>query len=305
MIKIIESLGYGAKREEEVTEDREKEEREKEIRKLRLTLTASIILSAPLLLGMILSMIGINISFLHNAYFQLIIATPIQFIIGYRFYKHAFYALRSKSANMDVLIAMGTSAAYFFSLYNVFFEPEKMGGMKDLYFEAAAVIITLILLGKYLEAVAKGKTSEAIKKLMGLQAKTARVVRNGIEEDIEKNYELFPRLKERYNQQAGTLSGGEQQMLAIARALMSRPKLLLLDEPSMGLAPVIVERIYENILKIRKQGVTMMLVEQNANLALTISDYAYIIANGEIRLEGSTEELLKKENLISTYLGTN
>lgn len=127
--------------------------------------------------------------------------------------------------------------------------------------------------------------------------------KNGIEEDIEKYYELFPRLKERYKQQAGTLSGGEQQMLAIARALMSKPKLLLLDEPSMGLAPVIVERIYENILQIRNQGVTMMLVEQNANIALTISDYAYIIANGQIRLEGDTEELLKKENFVTSYLG--
>ena len=184
MIKVIQALGYGAEKAEEVTHDREKEQREKEIKKLRLTLVISIILSSPLVLAMILAILAIDVPSLHNPYFQLILATPIQFVIGFRFYKHAFYALRSKSSNMDVLIAMGTSAAYFLSVYNVFFQPAKMGGMKDLYFEAAAVIITLILLGKYLEAVAKGKTSEAIKKLMGLQAKTARVIRNNSEEDI-------------------------------------------------------------------------------------------------------------------------
>lgn len=184
MLKAVQALGYGAEKAEEVSRDREKEQREKEIKSLKITLIISIILSSPLVLAMLLSLVGIDVPFLHNGYFQLIIATPIQFIIGFRFYKHAFYALRSKSSNMDVLISMGTSAAYFFSLYNVFFQPEKMGGMKDLYFEAAAVIITLILLGKYLEAVAKGKTSDAIKKLMGLQAKTARVIRNNVEENI-------------------------------------------------------------------------------------------------------------------------
>jgi Cu+-exporting ATPase len=182
--ETVRKLGYGVIREEDVVEDREKAAREKEIKKLRLTLIFSIILSAPLVLAMVLSLLGIDVPFLHNAYLQLAIATPIQFIIGYRFYKHAFLALRAGSSNMDVLISLGTSAAYFYSLYNVFFEPAKMGGMKDLYFEAAAVIITLILLGKYLEAVAKGKTSEAIKKLMGLQAKTARVIRNGEELDV-------------------------------------------------------------------------------------------------------------------------
>lgn len=184
MIKAVQALGYDAEKAEEVTRDREKEQREKEIRKLKITLIISVILSSPLVAAMILSLLRIDVPYLHNPYFQLAIATPIQFIIGFRFYKHAFYALRTRSANMDVLISMGTSAAYFFSLYNVFYEPAKMGGMKDLYFEAAAVIITLILLGKYLEAVAKGKTSEAIKKLMGLQAKTARVIRNNVEEDI-------------------------------------------------------------------------------------------------------------------------
>lgn len=184
MIKAVEAIGYGAEKAEEVMQDHEKEQREKEIKKLRWTLVISAILSSPLVVAMLLSLLGIDVPFLHDPYFQLIIATPVQFIIGYRFYKHAFLALRSGSANMDVLISMGTSAAYFYSLYNVFFQPAKMSGMKDLYFEAAAVIITLILLGKYLEAVAKGKTSEAIKKLMGLQAKTARVIRNGSEEDI-------------------------------------------------------------------------------------------------------------------------
>jgi len=187
IIKTIQALGYGAERAEEVNQDKEKELREKEIKTLKITLIISAVLSAPLVLAMILAIIHLDypmFSFLHNPYFQLIVATPVQFIIGFRFYKHAYYALRSKSANMDVLISMGTSAAFFFSLYNVFFEEVQQGMMKNLYFEAAAVIITLILLGKYLEAVAKGKTSEAIKKLMGLQAKTARVIRNGTEEDI-------------------------------------------------------------------------------------------------------------------------
>jgi len=184
LIKAVQLLGYGAEKVEEITRDHEKDQREKEISRLRITLVISAVLSSPLIAAMLLALLQIDVPYLHNAYFQLILATPIQFVIGFRFYKHAFYALRSRSANMDVLIAMGTSAAYFFSVYNVFYQTVQIGGMKDLYFEAAAVIITLILLGKYLEVVAKGKTSEAIKKLLGLQAKTARVVRNGIEEDI-------------------------------------------------------------------------------------------------------------------------
>ena len=187
MLKAVQSLGYGAELAENVAQDKEKELREKEIRSLKISLVISAVVSSPLLLAMALGMLGMDIpllNFLHNEYFQLAIATPVQFIIGARFYKHAFYALRAKSPNMDVLIAMGTSAAYFYSLYNVFFQDVMEGMMKDLYFEAAVVIITLILLGKYLEAVAKGKTSEAIKKLMGLQAKTARVLREGVETDI-------------------------------------------------------------------------------------------------------------------------
>ncbi len=187
IINVIEALGYSAEKTEDISRDQEKELKEKEIRDLRISLYASAVLSFPLVAAMIMGIFKIDIpflAFLHNQYFQLIVATPVQFIIGARFYKQAFYAVRSGSANMDVLIAMGTSAAYFFSLYNIFFESVAPGIMKDLYFEAAAIIITLILLGKYLEAVAKGKTSEAIKKLAELQAKTARVIRQGSELDI-------------------------------------------------------------------------------------------------------------------------
>jgi Cu+-exporting ATPase len=185
LIKAVEVLGYNARRAEEVSVDREKEQREKEIKRLRMELIVSALLSSPLIIAMVLTLVNIDLAFFHNEYFQLIAATPVQFIIGFRFYKNAFYALKSKSANMDVLIAMGTTAAYFFSIYNAFFVPAEPGMMmKELYFESAAVIITLILLGKYLEASAKGKTSDAIRKLMGLRAKTARVVRNGAEADI-------------------------------------------------------------------------------------------------------------------------
>ncbi len=189
LIEAVTSIGYGAERIEASLQDKGEEMRNKELKNLKLSLTVSALLSAPLLLAMILSLLGMDNSLthlLHNEYFQLILATPVQFIIGSRFYKHAYSALRSKSTNMDVLVAMGTSAAYFYSLYNVFFQAPRPGMImaKDLYFEASAVIITLILLGKFFEAKAKGRTSEAIKKLMGLQAKTARVIRNNEEKDI-------------------------------------------------------------------------------------------------------------------------
>lgn len=187
ILNAVRALGFEAELAERVTIDREKELREKEIKSLKISLAISAIVSSPLLLAMVLGMSGADIPqlhFLHNGFFQLAIATPVQFIIGSRFYKGAYHALKAKSPNMDVLIAMGTSAAYFYSLYNVFFQEIREGMMQDLYFEASVVIITLILLGKYLEAVAKGKTSEAIKKLIGLQAKTARVLREGVEIDI-------------------------------------------------------------------------------------------------------------------------
>jgi branched-chain amino acid transport system ATP-binding protein len=119
----------------------------------------------------------------------------------------------------------------------------------------------------------------------------------------ERVYELFPRLKERYQQAAGTLSGGEQQMLAIARALMSEPELLLLDEPSLGLAPNLVLLIFELVKEISKQGVTILLVEQNANMALLISNRAYVLETGRIALSGESKKLLNDQSIRKAYLG--
>ncbi|MFN0304217.1 MAG: ABC transporter ATP-binding protein [Burkholderiales bacterium] len=124
-----------------------------------------------------------------------------------------------------------------------------------------------------------------------------------IAHDVERVYGLFPRLRERSGQSAGTLSGGEQQMLAIGRALMSRPKLLLLDEPSMGLAPVIVQKVFEVIEAIAREGVTILLVEQNANLALKASHRAYVLESGLITLSGNSAELLADPKVRAAYLG--
>ncbi len=124
-----------------------------------------------------------------------------------------------------------------------------------------------------------------------------------VEEDMQRMFELFPRLKERRNQRAMTMSGGEQQMLAIARALMSRPKLLLLDEPSLGLAPIVVKQIFQTLRELASSGMTLFLVEQNANHALKLSDRGYVMVNGEIRLSGSGEELLGNQEVRNAYLG--
>lgn len=124
-----------------------------------------------------------------------------------------------------------------------------------------------------------------------------------IEKDIDWVYSLFPRLKERSWQQAGTLSGGEQQMLAVGRALMSRPKLLMMDEPSLGLAPLIVKDIFNIIKEIRDNGVTILLIEQNANVALKIADRGYVLETGNITIEGSGKELLNNEDIKKAYLG--
>lgn len=130
-----------------------------------------------------------------------------------------------------------------------------------------------------------------------------KLPRAELQNRIKQQFELFPRLKERSSQMAGTMSGGEQQMLAISRGLMSNPKLLMLDEPSLGLAPIIVEEIFNMIEKVRKAGTTVLLIEQNASIALQISDYAYAIELGRISLSGTGQELLNSEDVKRVYLG--
>ncbi len=127
---------------------------------------------------------------------------------------------------------------------------------------------------------------------------------DGVAEDLERVYDLFPRLKERERQKAGTMSGGEQQMLAIGRALMARPKLLILDEPSMGIAPILVQRIYETIEEINRQGVAILLVEQNANYALGAAKRGYVLETGEVVLADSSARLREDERVQKAYLGT-
>ena len=128
--------------------------------------------------------------------------------------------------------------------------------------------------------------------------------KDSLDSDIAWVYDLFPRLKEREWQLAGTLSGGEQQMLAVARALMSRPKVLMMDEPSLGLAPLVVKGIFDIIREINKQGVTVLLIEQNANMALKTADYAYVLETGRIGLSGTGADLLTNEDVKKAYLGS-
>ena len=124
-----------------------------------------------------------------------------------------------------------------------------------------------------------------------------------IKDDLAGAYELFPRLEERKKQLAGTLSGGEQQMLAIARALMSKPRLLLLDEPSMGLAPVLVDGVFDTVQRIANEGVTILLVEQNAHMALQIADRGYVLQSGEVAISDTAANLRQNETVQKTYLG--
>ena len=127
--------------------------------------------------------------------------------------------------------------------------------------------------------------------------------KDGIQEDLDYVFTLFPRLGERLNQLGGTMSGGEQQMLAMGRALMSRPKLILMDEPSMGLAPLFVERIFEIIKQVNDRGVSVFVVEQNANIALSIADRGYVLQTGEVVLQGAARDLLRDEGMKRAYLG--
>ena len=147
--------------------------------------------------------------------------------------------------------------------------------------------------------ILNGLTVEDNLRIGGYTLNSTRAMNEG----FEMVYNMFPVLKERRNQQATTLSGGEQQMLAIGRALMMKPKLLLLDEPSLGLAPLIVKSIFETVRRIADEGVTVLMVEQNARQSLRIADYAYVLELGTIKSEGTAQELLQDDELISAYLG--
>ncbi len=180
IIDTIESIGFGAS----VHSDRPSGE-QRESKRMLTEFIISAVLTAPMLIGMVLSFVGFKgADFIHNPYFQFALATPVQFFIGRRFYKNAFLALRHGSATMDVLVAMGTSAAYLYSVYLTFFTHTAHHGGMQVYFEASAVIITLILLGRLLERRAKNRTADAIKKLIGLQAMTAFVIRDGRELEV-------------------------------------------------------------------------------------------------------------------------
>jgi P-type Cu+ transporter len=186
ILKAIKNIGYKGEPVKEKNNSNDSTDNKKEINKIMILFIFSAILSFPLLLNMILMIFKITIPLLHNPIFQLILATPVQFIIGFRFYKNAFHQLKSLSPGMDLLIAIGTTASYFFSFYNGFLNPLTESKM-NLYFESSTIIITLVLLGKFLEANAKGKTSQAIKKLINLQPKTAKVIRNNVEIEITIN----------------------------------------------------------------------------------------------------------------------
>lgn len=143
-----------------------------------------------------------------------------------------------------------------------------------------------------------------VQQNLQMGAYTRRDGKEAIQNDFDMVFDLLPRLKERRNQPAGTLSGGEQQMLAVGRALMSRPKIIMMDEPSLGLAPIVVKGIFDIIQEINRQGVTVLLIEQNANMALKIADVGYVLETGRISLTGSGRELLANEAVKKAYLGS-
>lgn len=132
---------------------------------------------------------------------------------------------------------------------------------------------------------------------------TPKHAKPNIKANLERVFEMFPRLKERRNQQSGTLSGGEQQMLAVARGIMAEPKVLMIDELSLGLAPVLVIQLFEALLQLKKEGLTILLVEQNVQMALAISDYAFVLSQGKIEMQGPSRELMQNEHIRTAYLG--
>ncbi|MEH7392067.1 ABC transporter ATP-binding protein [Bacillus sp. JJ1503] len=163
------------------------------------------------------------------------------------------------------------------------------------------------ILGYGISHVPQGRQvfgDQSVEDNLILGAFTIKKEKQKIQELIEREYERFPRLKERRRQQAGTLSGGEQQMLAVSRALMSDPDFVILDEPSMGLSPIFVKQIFDTLLELKKSGKTVVVVEQLAMAALAISDRAYVLQAGEVKLHGESRDLLRDDSLVKTYLGS-
>ena len=178
---------------------------------------------------------------------------------------------------------------------SILYEGEEIAGMKPHLVAAKSII-----------QVPEGRRvfpQMTVSENLDMGAFLRKKDKAGVKEDLERVLTLFPRLQERISQKAGTLSGGEQQMLAMGRALMADPKLLMLDEPSMGLAPVIIEVIFDIIDKVNQEGITILLIEQNANLALQLADRGYVLETGSIKLTGTGEELLANEEVRKAYLG--
>ncbi len=180
IIESVKDSGYSATVFTDTDESEDLSKRRKKLASLKKQTIISALLSLPLFAAMLVALFNIEqLMILHNPILQMLLATPVQFVLGSRFYKGAWKSLRAGNPGMDVLVALGTSSAYFFSIFNGFIAPMLTIEAAGLYFEASAIIITLVLLGKYFEMKAKGRTSEAIRKLMGLQPKTAHIERDG------------------------------------------------------------------------------------------------------------------------------
>lgn len=185
------------------------------------------------------------------------------------------------------------------TLFKTLIRAKELGALVQVHAENGDVIdyLTKQALGRRVFP----KLSVEYNLIMGGYSR--KVTKKEMQQEIDRVYHLFPRLKERRNQMAGTMSGGEQQMLAIGRALMARPKLLILDEPSMGLAPIVVKDIFQTIRNIKQQGLTTLLIEQNAAMALSVADRGYVLEHGEIRYQDTAENLRKQDSVKKAYLG--
>ena len=219
---------------------------------------------------------------------------------------HALKGISLKVYEGEIITLIGANGAGKTSTLRAISSLEKIkSGEITFYGENINGVSANKLVAKGLSHVPEGRKMFANLTVMENLELGAylRKDKSAVKEDYKKVFEKFPILKERKNQNAGTLSGGEQQMLAIGRALMSRPKMLLLDEPSMGLAPMVVKDIFDTIVEINRTGTTVLLVEQNANMALSIADRAYVLETGNIVVDGNANVLLRDDRIKEAYLG--